>query len=130
MRSITSISALVATILYVLCGFTSDCFTLSRPMRSIPDRLRTRRSFACIAACFGFLAVVNARSSPGSSTDSSVDALLSIMADFGYNQLLAQSWRGNMLCEWYGVHCPNGQIWGITLPFMNLTDSITNGLQI
>ncbi|XP_056847349.1 receptor-like kinase TMK2 [Raphanus sativus] len=84
------------------------------------------RRLVCIAALFGSMAVVKARSSPGNSTDSRVDALLSIMGDLGYNHILAQSWKGNDPCDmWWGINCLDGQIRAITLMFMNLTGTIS-----
>ncbi|KAG2331216.1 hypothetical protein Bca52824_002396 [Brassica carinata] len=83
--------------------------------KSKPHGLRLRR-LVCIAAWFGFLAVVKAHSSPGSSTDSRVDALLSVMGDFGYNLLLAQSWKGSDPCDyWCRITCMEGQIEYIVL---------------
>lgn len=80
----------------------------------------------CIAAWFGFLAVVKAHSSPGSSTDSRVDALLSVMGDFGYNLLLAQSWKGSDPCDyWCRITCMEGQIEYIVLASMNLMGRIS-----
>ncbi|CAN6817445.1 unnamed protein product, partial [Brassica oleracea] len=87
--------------------------------------LRLRR-LVCIAAWFGFLAVVKAHSSPGSSTDSRVDALLSVMGDFGYNLLLAQSWKGSDPCDyWCRITCMEGQIEYIVLASMNLMGRIS-----
>ncbi|WZZ67200.1 LOW QUALITY PROTEIN: hypothetical protein YC2023_078570 [Brassica napus] len=86
--------------------------------------LRMRR-LLCTAALFGSVAVVKARLSPESSTDNRVDVLLSVMGDFGYSHLLSQNWNGSEPCEWYGIHCMDGQIRGITLSFMNLTGSIS-----
>ncbi|KAF3526957.1 hypothetical protein F2Q69_00050113 [Brassica cretica] len=89
-----------------------------------PEGLRMRR-LLCTAALFGSVAVVKARLSPESSTDNRVDVLLSVMGDFGYSHLLSQNWNGSEPCEWYGIHCMDGQIRGITLSFMNLTGSIS-----
>ncbi|CAG7903350.1 unnamed protein product, partial [Brassica rapa] len=86
--------------------------------------LRMRR-LLCTAALFGSVAVVKARLSPENSTDNRVDVLLSVMGDFGYSHLLSQNWNGSEPCEWYGIHCMDGQIRGITLSFMNLTGSIS-----
>ncbi|KAF8096321.1 hypothetical protein N665_0312s0013 [Sinapis alba] len=45
------------------------------------------------------------------------------MGDFGYNQLLAQSWKGHEPCDkWCGITCVEGQI---VLASMNLTGSIS-----
>ncbi|KAG2311566.1 hypothetical protein Bca52824_023123 [Brassica carinata] len=78
---------------------------------SIPTLGLQLRTLVCIAAWFGFLAVVKGRSSQGSNTDSRVDALLSVMRDFGYNPLLAQRWKGHEPCdEWCGITCVEGQI--------------------
>ncbi|KAF8096320.1 hypothetical protein N665_0312s0012, partial [Sinapis alba] len=81
------------------------------------------RRLVCIAVWFGFLAVVKACSSLGSSTGSRVDALLLVMGDFGYNQLLAQSWKGHEPCDkWCGIACVESQL---VLAFVNLTGSIS-----
>ncbi|CAN7052787.1 unnamed protein product [Brassica rapa subsp. trilocularis] len=109
-------------------SFLMDPPHLSTRLSHILRRLlgsRTR-SLVGIAALFSSVAVAKARSSPGSSTDSRVDALLSVMGDFGYNKLLADTWIGNDPCDkWCGVDCMDGQIRAITLMFMNLTGSIS-----
>ncbi|CAN6936482.1 unnamed protein product [Brassica oleracea] len=109
-------------------SFLMDPPHLSTRLSHILRRLlgsRTR-SLVFIAALFSSVAVAKARSSPGSSTDSRVDALLSVMSHFGYNPLLADTWIGNDPCEgWYGLTCVEDQVKYVVLASMNLTGSIS-----
>ncbi|ESQ53375.1 hypothetical protein EUTSA_v10027392mg [Eutrema salsugineum] len=82
------------------------------------------RSLLFLVYWLCFVSVVKARLNRCSNRDKS--ALLSVIGDFSYPPVFAESFKGNDPCQdWYGVECLKGRVRAIAFIGMNLTGSIS-----